>query len=65
MRKVVGMKGLDEAGESHSRVVCIDGPDLYDKLDRERPLNFVIERKVRRAAVTWLPFERIHDLCSR
>jgi hypothetical protein len=47
------------------RVVCMDGLDLYDVLDRELPLNVALERKVRRAAETGLPFERIRDLFSR
>lgn len=41
------------------RVVCMDGLDLFDALDRELPLNLAIDRKVRRAAETGLPFERI------
>jgi hypothetical protein len=47
------------------RVVCMDGLDLYDALDRELPLNLALERKVRRAAETGLLFERIRDLFSR
>jgi hypothetical protein len=47
------------------RVVCMDGLDLYDVLDRELPLNIALDRKVRRAAETGLPFERIRDLFSR
>lgn len=47
------------------RVVCMDGLDLFDMLDRERPLNVALDRKVRRAAETGLPFERIRDLFSR
>lgn len=46
------------------RVICMDGLDLYDTLDRELPLNLALERKVRRAAETGLPFERIRDLFS-
>jgi len=47
------------------RVVCMDGLDLFDALDRELPLNLAIDRKVRRAAETGVPFERIRDLFSR
>jgi Restriction endonuclease len=47
------------------RVVCMDGLDLYDVLDRELPLNMALDRKVRCAAETGLPFERIRDLFSR
>lgn len=44
------------------RLICMDGFDLYDMLDREIPLNQVLERKVRRAAETGMPFLRVRDL---
>ncbi|WP_245490274.1 restriction endonuclease [Mesorhizobium sp. M7A.F.Ca.US.011.01.1.1] len=44
------------------RVICMDGYDLYEMLDREIPLNHVLERKVRRAAETGSPFIRVRDL---
>lgn len=44
------------------RVICMDGYDLYETLDREIPLNHVIDRKVRRAAETGAPFVRVRDL---
>lgn len=44
------------------RVVCMDGLDLFETLSRELPLNHVLERKVRRAAETGLPFARVRDL---
>jgi hypothetical protein len=44
------------------RVICMDGLDLFDMLDREIPLNKVLERKVRRAAETGMPFLRVRDL---
>jgi hypothetical protein len=44
------------------RVICMDGHDLYDILNREIPLNRVLECKVRRAAETGLPFVRVRDL---
>ena len=44
------------------RVICMDGLDLYEMLDREIPLNQVLERKVRRAAETGMPFLRVRDL---
>ena len=47
------------------RVICMDGLDLFDMLDRNLPLDQVLERKVRRAAETGLPFERIRDLFVR
>lgn len=44
------------------KVICMDGFDLYETLSRELPLNHVLERKVRRAAETGKPFERVRDL---
>lgn len=44
------------------RVVCMDGLDLYEMLDRAIPLTHVLERKVRRAAETGSPFLRVRDL---
>jgi hypothetical protein len=46
------------------RVICMDGLDLYETLDREIPLSHVLERKVRRAAETGSPFVRVSDLFS-
>lgn len=56
--------GLAAFGKG-KRVICMDGLDLYESLDRELPLNHVLERKVRRAAETGLPFERVRDLFAR
>lgn len=44
------------------RVICMDGLDLYDTLDREIPLDHVLERKVRRAAETGAPFVEVREL---
>lgn len=44
------------------RVICIDGLDLYEMLDREIPWKRVLELKVRRAAETGLPFIRVREL---
>lgn len=44
------------------RVICMDGYDLYETLNREIPLNHVLDRKVRRAAETGSPFARVRDL---
>lgn len=44
------------------RVICMDGLDLYEILEREIPLTQVLERKVRRAAETGSPFVRVRDL---
>lgn len=40
----------------------MDGFDLYETLDREIPLNHVLEQKVRKAAETGCPFTRVRDL---
>lgn len=44
------------------RVIYMDGLDLYEMLDRGIPLNQVLERKVRKAAETGMPFLRVRDL---
>jgi hypothetical protein len=44
------------------RVICMDGLDLFETLDRELPLDHVIARKVRHAAETGNPFERVRNL---
>jgi hypothetical protein len=46
------------------RVICMDGLDLFETLNRELPLDLVLERKVRKAAETGLPFCRVRDLFS-
>jgi hypothetical protein len=53
--------GLEAFGRG-KRVICMDGLDLYDALEREIPLTDVLERKVRRAAETGNPFCRVRDL---
>jgi hypothetical protein len=55
------VEGLEAFGRA-KRFVCMDGLDLYELLHRELPLAGVLERKVRRAAETGLPFVRIRDL---
>ncbi len=56
-------EGLHAFGRG-KRVICMDGFDLYETLDREIPLNHVLERKLRRAAETGSPFIRVRDLFS-
>lgn len=56
-------EGLAAFGRG-KRVICMDGLDLYEMLDRAIPLNQVLERKVRRAAETGMPFLRVRDLFS-
>jgi len=40
----------------------MDGYDLSEALMREIPINYVLERKVRRAAETGLALVRVRDL---
>lgn len=54
-------EGLEAFGKG-KRVICMDGLDLYDSLDRQIPFNNVLERKIRRAAETGLPFIRVREL---
>jgi hypothetical protein len=54
-------EGLHAFGRG-KRVICMDGYDLYETLDREISLNQVLEHKVRRAAETGSPFIRVRDL---
>lgn len=56
-------EGLHAFGRG-KRVICMDGLDLYEALDREIPLDRVSEAKVRRAAETGSPFVRVRDLFS-
>lgn len=44
------------------RVICMDGLDLFETLNRELPLDQVLARKARRAAETGQPFERVRDI---
>jgi hypothetical protein len=44
------------------RLVCVDGLDLYDIMQRGIPLGEALEKKIRRAAETGHPFARIRDL---
>ena len=44
------------------RVICMDGLDLSETLERELPLVNVLEHKIRRAAETGSPFTRVRDL---
>jgi restriction endonuclease Mrr len=44
------------------RVVCMDGLDIYEMLDRSIQFSDVVSRKVRRAAESGSPFVRVRDL---
>ncbi|MGA9869491.1 MAG: restriction endonuclease [Acetobacteraceae bacterium] len=53
--------GLTAYGRGGS-VICMDGLDLHDALQREIPLNHVLEHKVRRSVETGEVFARVRDL---
>ncbi|RVJ59509.1 DUF3644 domain-containing protein [Sinorhizobium medicae] len=44
------------------RIVCMEGLDIHDALQRQIPINHVIEQKVRRAAETGNCLIRVRDL---
>ncbi len=44
------------------RLICMDGLDLSDALEKALPINHVISRKVRHAAETGHSFGRVRDL---
>lgn len=48
-------EGLASFGTG-KRVICMDGRDLHDALDQRIPIRTMLERKVRYAAETGLPF---------
>ncbi|QSI33313.1 DUF3644 domain-containing protein [Variovorax sp. RKNM96] len=54
-------EGLHAFGRG-KRLVCMDGLDLNDALERALPINHVISRKVRHAAETGHSFGRVRDL---
>ncbi|ABE31161.1 restriction endonuclease family protein [Paraburkholderia xenovorans LB400] len=54
-------EGLAAFGRG-KRVICMDGYDLYEMLNREISLDEVLTRKVRGAAETGAPFLRVRDL---
>jgi hypothetical protein len=53
--------GLHAFGRG-KRVICVDGLDIHDALSRNLPLDAVLDRKVRRAAETGIPFLPVRDL---
>lgn len=53
--------GLEAFGRG-KRVVCMDGFDLYELLNRNLSLGQVLERKVRHAAETGVLFARVGEL---
>jgi restriction endonuclease Mrr len=55
--------GLEAFGRGKS-LICMDGLDLFEALDRSIPLNHILERKVRSAAETGKVFIRVRDLFS-
>lgn len=53
--------GLEAFGRG-KRVICMDGLDLFETLQRGLSLSQVLEMKVRRAAETGNPFIRVSEL---
>lgn len=53
--------GLKAFGRG-KRLICMDGLDLHQTLDRGLALDTVLSRKVRRAAETGSPFASVRDL---
>lgn len=62
----VSYNGFSEQGlvafGSGKRLICMDGRDLYDALERLIPLAAVLERKIRGAAETGRAFIAVHEL---
>ena len=54
-------EGLAAFGRRKS-VICMDGLDLFETLNRELLLDVVLEKKVRHAAESGSPFARVRDL---
>ena len=54
-------EGLQAFGRG-KKVICMDGRDLYEILDRGLVLPDVIERKDRRAVETGMPFIPVSEL---
>lgn len=44
------------------RVICMDGLDLYEMLDKNLPFCEVVSKKARRAAESGNPFVRVRDI---
>lgn len=56
--------GLHAFGRA-KRLICMDGLDLYDMLERELPLPDVLDRKLRAAAESGEVCVRVRDLFSQ
>lgn len=54
-------EGIDAFGKG-KRLICMDGLDIYDTINRSLSLADVVALKVRRAAETGTPFLRVRDL---
>ncbi|SMC25717.1 Restriction endonuclease [Andreprevotia lacus DSM 23236] len=57
-------EGLAAFGRG-KRIICMDGLDIFECLDRGLPLNLVLSAKVRRAAETGAPFVRVRDMFTK
>lgn len=56
-------EGLTAFG-SAKRMICVEGRDIYDALEKQIPLADLLRAKVRRAAETGHPFVPIAQLFS-
>jgi hypothetical protein len=56
--------GLDAFGRG-KRMICMDGLDLFEILERGLDLKDVLERKVRKAAETGVCFIRVRELLGQ
>lgn len=56
-------EGLEAFGKG-KRLVCMDGYDLSEMLNKQLSIVDVLERKVRRAAETGRPYISIRELFS-
>lgn len=54
-------EGLKAFGRG-KKIICMDGLDLYEMLDRNIAFADVVSRKVRRAAESGNPFVRVRDI---
>jgi hypothetical protein len=55
------VEGLDAFGRN-KRIVCLDGRDIYEALERRIPIGDVIKRKVRLAAETGQVFVSVREI---
>jgi restriction endonuclease Mrr len=54
-------EGLHAFGQA-KKLICMDGLDIFESMNRQLPLNVVLEKKVRKAAESGRPFVALSDL---